>query len=60
MTNFTIAETKDKDGMTVGDLNQWVQLVMTLGVDPRTPVRVQVGFRSQILQIKPKGEPAKK
>lgn len=56
MTNFMIAQTKDPQGMTIADLMQWAQLVLQLGADPRTPVRVSVGFRQQILEIKPKGE----
>lgn len=40
-----------KDGLTLGDLIQFVQEAQQAGVDPRAGVKVRIGFRSQIQQI---------
>ena len=41
-------------GLTVGDLVLWTQHLADLDVDPRAPVHVRIGFRGQILEIKPR------
>lgn len=41
-------------GLTVGDLVLWTQHLADLDVDPRTPVYARIGFRGQILEIKPR------
>lgn len=40
-----------RSGLTVADLFQFVQLAEREGVDPRTPVKVRVGFRQQLVAI---------
>lgn len=42
-----------REGLTVGDLVLWTQHLAELDVDPRTPVRARVGFRGQVLEVKP-------
>lgn len=52
ITAFQAAD--KRAGLTVGDLVLWTQHLADLDVDPRTPVHVRVGFRGQILEIKPR------
>ncbi|MGX0886440.1 hypothetical protein ACUW97_000824 [Kocuria rhizophila] len=41
-------------GLTVGDLVLWTQHLADLDLDPRTPVQARVGFRGQLLEVKPR------
>lgn len=41
-------------GLTVGDLVLWTQHLADLALDPRTPVQARVGFRGQLLEVKPR------
>lgn len=52
ITTFQAAD--KRVGLTVGDLVLWTQHLADLDVDPRTPVHVRIGFRGQILEIKPR------
>lgn len=57
MTNHPITAFQAADkrvGLTVGDLVLWTQHLADLDVDPRTPAQVRIGFRGQILEIKPR------
>jgi hypothetical protein len=44
-----------KTGMTVGDLWAYAQDALTLGIDPRTPVKVTTGWRMQIQKLEAGG-----
>lgn len=42
-------EASDKGwGMTLADLNQFIQEADRMGIDPRTPVHVNQGFKGQL------------
>lgn len=44
-------KTDQKEGLTLGDLIQFVQKAEAYNVDPRAQVLVRVGFSSQIKRI---------
>lgn len=44
-----------KAGMTVGELYAFAQAALAYDVDPRTPVKITVGWRQQIQTITTKG-----
>jgi hypothetical protein len=50
-----VAEDK-KTGMTLGDVWAFAQNALEHNIDPRTPVKVAVGFRSQIQRIETGGK----
>ncbi|WP_157874163.1 hypothetical protein [Psychromicrobium lacuslunae] len=43
------AETSD--GMTLGELHQFIQTALAHNIDPHTPLKIVAGFRSQIKTI---------
>lgn len=43
--------TRDRDGLTLADLMQFIQQADAAGTDPRTPVHVRAGFRAQLKAI---------
>jgi hypothetical protein len=48
-----------KQGLTLGELYQFVQAADAAGVDPRQPVTIQVGFRSQLKAVSVTNSPAR-
>lgn len=50
-TITTTHRSTDRSGLTVGDLLQFARQALDAGADPRTPVRVKVGWRGQALAI---------
>lgn len=44
-----------KAGMTLAELNQFIQEADRLGIDPRTPVMVRVGFHFNATAIEVQG-----
>jgi len=48
------AESK-KEGMSLGELSQFVQEALRSDIDPRTKVRVFNGMRQQIQRLEVKG-----
>lgn len=44
-------EAESKDGMTLGEMIQFVQQAQAVGVHPREKVLVRTGFKAQILRV---------
>ena len=54
-TPITAIQAIDKrGGLTVADLVVWTNHLRFLDVDPRTPVQARVGFRGQLLEVRPR------
>lgn len=51
-----VAQTKD--GMTLGDMMQFIQEADRIGIDPRTVLKIRTGWRSQIMRIRAGGTQA--
>ena len=51
---ITIQAHDRKAGLTVADLVVWTNHLRELDVDPRTPVVARIGFRGQLLEVKPR------
>lgn len=45
-------DAETSEGMTLGELHQFVQTALACNIDPRTPIKIVAGFRSQIKSIK--------
>lgn len=50
----TIQAIDKRGGLTVADLVVWTNHLREMEVDPRSTVQARVGFRGQLLEVKPR------
>lgn len=50
----TIQAIDKRAGLTVADLVIWANHLREQDIDPRTTVQARVGFRGQLLEVKPR------
>ncbi|WP_019309110.1 hypothetical protein [Kocuria rhizophila] len=50
----TIQAIDKRGGLTVADLVVWTNQLREMGVDPRSTVQARMGFRGQLLEVKPR------